>query len=219
MNRLRLWLVGLPSAVFMLCILAVRAAPFDDGGLRAFLTESPCQPPCLLGMYPGETVFYQAHLYLQAHEWIDSVMTNENTLLGEPTTIYWTWNGTQPAFLRAGGRGNIYSHNGILVDEITVEPERPFGDLWLALGPPDEHDIIMIGGAGSSPEQYMAFVAIYHRPAVALLGVLECPYYATLWHAPVALRTRVDLQTFPGTGPTRTDSLPRRALALSRETC
>lgn len=218
---IRLWatLAGCLSAVCLLPIAAIRLHPPDDAGLRAFLTGGPCQPPCLLDIHPGETALYEAHLSLQAHAWVERVSTNENTLLGEPTNVSWTWNGRQPSFLRASGRGNVYSHDGILVDEILVESGLPFGDWWVILGPPDEHHIIMVGGAGSSPELYLAFVAIYHQPDMAILGVVECPYAITLWNAQVALRTRVDLQTFPGTGPTSAGSLPRRALELSREIC
>lgn len=215
------WLkiIAVLSLGFMMPILLIRAQPYNDDGLRRFLNAGEdCVPPCLMNVLPGTTPLYKAHLDLLAHEWIASVESNEYALLGEPTSIRWAWNGQQPAFFPSTGRGSVFSRDGIIVDEVQVEAGLPLGGWWLALGPPDTYRLTTIGGTIHFPGEYLAFINIYHDPEFAILGIIECPYRASLWQTQVALRVRLE-QTFPEPNLATDASLPRRVAELERLMC
>ncbi len=49
------------SGLFLLPVLLIRAQPYDDGGLRAFLTPpEDCPAPCFMGIRPGVTTTEEA---------------------------------------------------------------------------------------------------------------------------------------------------------------
>src|SRR5262245_29374883 len=89
------------TVLFAACIGVIRAQPYDDADLRAFLTPGDdCRMPCFLGIRPGVTTLEEAAGILQAHEWVGDI-TIENYPHGDMPWgfVRWNWNGQQPAFL------------------------------------------------------------------------------------------------------------------------
>ena len=212
-------LAGVLTALLILPILMIHAQAYDDGGLHQFLNEGAnCQPPCLLGILPGDTLFYQAELMLKSHAWVERAVSNQNALLGEPTRITWTWNGQQPHFFKSAGTGIVFSPDGITIDELLLEVGPSLGEIWLALGPPDSFEITTINGTSINPGMYLVFANVYHRAGVAIVGVAECPFYASLWDSPVAMRVRLGWPG-PETDLMMGDSLPKEAIGLQHTLC
>lgn len=212
-------LAGVLTAVLVLPIMVIHAQPYDDGGLRHFLAgESQCQPPCLMGILPGQTHFYEAELSLKAHTWVERAVSNQHTLLGEPTRITWTWNGQQPAFFKPAGTGIVFSPDGIMIDELLLEVGPSLGEVWLALGPPDRSEMMTVNGTGINPGMYLVFSNIYYGAGVAIVGVAECPFHTTLWDTPVAIRVRLGWPG-PQSKLMRGDLLPKEAIGLQQTLC
>lgn len=201
MLRMTLRLSVTLACLWLLPVMLIRAQPYDDGGLRAFLTTGACAAPCFLSIQPGITPFSEADDLIQAQQWVGSVLRSIDTLSGQPGAVFWTWNGEQPGFFAGSGRGSIRSFNGQRVSEVMVELSPTLGDLWLGLGPPDAYAVTIQGT--NFPDMALAFVMLY--PDFAILGMLDCPYHENLWQARVVLRLRRE-QSF--TGPFRADNQP-----------
>ncbi len=59
------------SVVFLLPVLLIRAQPYDDSDLRAFLTPpEDCPAPCFMDIRPGMTTAEEAVSILDAHPWV-----------------------------------------------------------------------------------------------------------------------------------------------------
>jgi hypothetical protein len=216
--RLLLLLALTLNSLLLLPLLVIRAQPFDDQGLRRFLSQDEhCLPPCLLGILPGQTRFYQALLGLNAHQWVADAYNNQNVLLGEPARILWTWNGQQPAFLHPERGGSVFSRNGIEIDDVMLDIGLPLGELWIALGPPDDYRVFSVDGTTLFEGTFLAFNSYYANPQITVMGVIPCPYHAALWETSIALR--VELPQEPAEMPQNPQSLPRSAVELQRQLC
>ena len=116
------------TLLFSALVMVVRAKPYDDGGLRAVLFASNCQPPCFMGIYPGVTTRDQAIRLLQTNPWVASIDTIYND-----EGLTWAWNGQQPAFLRGGSTENhLLLHAGIVarIDLLTWDNTATFAILF-----------------------------------------------------------------------------------------
>ncbi len=70
------------TLLFAACIGIIRAQPYDDSELRAFLTPpSGCAMPCFMGIRPGVTTADEAIAILEAHEWVSNVNPPYSTLI------------------------------------------------------------------------------------------------------------------------------------------
>jgi hypothetical protein len=68
------------TLLFAACIGIIRAQPYDNSDLSAFLTPPEgCPMPCFMGIRPGVTTVEEAIAILEAHEWIDTVSRYEIT--------------------------------------------------------------------------------------------------------------------------------------------
>jgi hypothetical protein len=133
MLRFLLHGTALSALIFCVVLGTMRAQPYDDGGLRAALLTPNCSAPCFLGIRPGETPRAKAITLLQAHPWVASVSAQASSL-----TATWRWNGSQPAFLRAGRFENrLVFKDGIVarIDLLTWADAATFAILF---GTPDE---------------------------------------------------------------------------------
>jgi hypothetical protein len=139
MLRLLLKLSLLMSVLFALAIGIIRAQPYDDGELRAFLFNSPgCEmipddAPCFMGIELGITTFDAAAEILRQRDWIGWV--SETTPAS--TTIWWSWSGEQPSFVSNNSYGMLSVTNSSTVAHIEIETDLQAGELYLTLGPPD----------------------------------------------------------------------------------
>jgi hypothetical protein len=131
MIRLTLGIMLALALLFGATLGAMRAQPYDDGGLWAQLAPPDCAQPCFLGIRPGTTTRVEALALLNAHPWVDLVN------LPDDQTISWTWNGSQPPFLHAAGEDSrLYLQRGI-VHAIGVRTAARMGDVKIVFGTPD----------------------------------------------------------------------------------
>lgn len=214
MLRLGLRLSVVLAGLCLLPILLIRARPYDDGGLRDFLTAGDCAAPCFLDLHPGSTTMLEADTLIRNQRWVGRVEHSLNALNGQPGAIFWTWNGEQPAFFADLGRGSIRSFNGERVSEVEVEVSLTLGDVWLSLGPPDAYATTVQGA--SFPHIALDFVMLYRN--FAILGITNCPYYDRWWQSGITLSLR---RVHAFTGPFQADNQPmaRRIKQLERAWC
>jgi hypothetical protein len=86
MTYLFRWILFL-SILLALPVLLIRAQPYDDSELRAFLTPPEgCPAPCFMGIRPGVTTFDEAVTILEQHEWVNRVALSEF-----PTQSFIVW--------------------------------------------------------------------------------------------------------------------------------
>ncbi len=128
-----LWLraFGLLMLAFVLLIVLIVAQPRDDSPIRSFfLPTSSCAAPCFMGIHPGVTRSDQAQAILQASAWVAQISA-------DTSTIQWTWNGQQPAFLHSDPADNQITLNDGIVYTIDVGTSMDMATIRLAFGKPD----------------------------------------------------------------------------------
>lgn len=131
----RLLLYTFPiTMLFAGVMVAIRAHPYQDDGLRAFLLPENCPAPCWQGIRPGRMDVKTALDILRSHAWIRRVDTSLYD--GFRGWITWDWNGHEPAWLLPSERDNLWIDQNLVVN-VSLMTSLRFGDLWLALGMPD----------------------------------------------------------------------------------
>ncbi|MAS36698.1 MAG: hypothetical protein CL610_22025 [Anaerolineaceae bacterium] len=121
--------------LLVLPILVIRAQPYDETGLGTFLTPpKDCPAPCLMGIRPGVTPFYQARRILQTHGWIEQV-TETQRYRNRWAYVFWAWNGSQ-AYLPAGGLDNALSTDIEVAGDLSIQTRIAPIEIWWFYGPP-----------------------------------------------------------------------------------
>jgi hypothetical protein len=133
---MRFKIAAILTLLFTVCIGLIRAQPYDDSQLRAFLTPPEgCPMPCFMGIRPGVTSFDDAKAIIERHAW-----TGNEVVVHRLDTLLWNWSGLQPQWIegqyRRGSLGRNINTN--LVGGILIGTHIRFGDMWLLLGKPDE---------------------------------------------------------------------------------
>lgn len=83
---------GVFTLLFAVCIALIRAQPYDDSELRAFLTPPEgCPAPCFMGIRPGVTTMEEAVAILKAHEWVTNYEYS-----GGGNFLYWNLSDKAP---------------------------------------------------------------------------------------------------------------------------
>jgi hypothetical protein len=122
--------------LFTLSIALIRAQPYDDRELRAFLIpSSDCISPCWQGIRPGETNVFGVIERLKANQWVSSVHY-ENYSTFSNGYIRWNWSVLRPSMISSSGSTNLWFDNNI-TQNFYIETQLHFGDIWLLLGKPD----------------------------------------------------------------------------------
>lgn len=132
-------------------IALIRAQPYDDSELRAFLTPPDgCPMPCFMGIRPGVTTVDEAIAILEGHEWVASVGEDYVKLMQEIsedelppllTTIDWEWNGAQPVWVDSTRNARFFDADRE-VSIVVINTLIPLGDVLLAYGIPDNARLI-----------------------------------------------------------------------------
>jgi hypothetical protein len=159
------------KATFGLCILftlpmiLIRAQPYDDSELRNFLMPpEDCPAPCFMGIQPGVTTVDEAIAILQAHEWVDEVLSKPTADTGDKRWwSIWTWSGLQPNSINNNLSGAIVFDKGI-VSSLSVYTNLYLGDIQMSFGSPpfgnlgyDTETEGLIGGFAAYPEKNLSF--------------------------------------------------------------
>lgn len=176
------------SALILLALFAmlagfIRAQPYMDGELSAFLFEGDCALPCFMGIRPGVTTTQEAVRLLEQHPWVGKV-TQHIWFGGPATSLYsWSWNGQQPAFINASAPG-VFSTRGNMVDVLQVTTAISLGEFWL-LNRPQQ------GMIAHEPGE-LSYTAIYLDGALEVQTVLFCPLrLATFWQAQAQMQMSI----------------------------
>jgi hypothetical protein len=191
MFRLLLRLALLLTLLVVLPIALIRAQPYDDSDLRAFLTPPEgCPAPCFTGIRPGVTTTEEAIAILEAHEWVASVGEDYvKTALseGKPVPlepyIHWTWSGSQPNWIDSNLNSRFLDGDR-QVYAINIDTHIRLGDILLTYGMPDNAQLtwndywrqfyyegwyplecmyILAGALGSSKHVYLQPVKIWFQ--------------------------------------------------------
>lgn len=169
--------------LFAVMIGAIRAQPYEDENLRAFLQPTGCAMPCLMGMQPGVSLRADAAAALSARGWISS-NTLITTEMGHQAMY---WHG-------AGDADDLSLHfRRDRLEGIELHSSIPLGEIVLALGKPDRLTVI-----GVPVDQYygsnfnvtlLIHAAIYERLGLVAVSFLSCPPSpAELWNTPSLIR-------------------------------
>jgi hypothetical protein len=119
------------ALLFCATLGAMRAQPYDDGGLWAQLAPPDCAQPCFLGIRPGVTTRVEALALLTAHSWVSLIH------LPDDQTITWKWNGRQPLFLHTASEDSRLLIQDGIVHAIGVRTAARMGDVKIVFGTPD----------------------------------------------------------------------------------
>lgn len=152
------------------CILLISAAPLPVTALHMLLTPPQgCDAPCFLGVQPGYSA-EQAITHLEQYPAISNIHLYQS--FTGPVLSY-QWNGLAQGFSLNQGR--------------VVEPLLPLnsllGDVWLALGQPDNIQAL----AGYDSQRHATLVFRYHAVDLALFvrvdscNLNQAPY----WYLPL----------------------------------
>jgi hypothetical protein len=125
------------TLLFTISIALIRAQPYDDSDLRAFLTPPEgCPAPCFMGIRPGVTTVDEAVEILEAHEWVGDVENNvtlgSNGIYSCP--ISWNWSDTRPDWLNIDEKSCMWTNTNNIVTSAWVRTNYAIGDFWLAFG-------------------------------------------------------------------------------------
>jgi hypothetical protein len=119
------------TLIFAVCIGLIRAQPYDDSELRAFLTPPDgCPMPCFMGVRPGVTTADEAIAILEAHEWVEGTNFNQNAI------FITQWTGLQPNFVETSYRSYQVNLREGVVSSIAVTTTISAADIQLLLGVP-----------------------------------------------------------------------------------
>jgi hypothetical protein len=175
-THLILKLVVTLSTILAACIGVIRAQPYADDELSAFLRSGDCAAPCFMGIRPGETDTQEAVFLLEHHAWVDKV-TQHIWFSGPASSLYsWSWSGQQPALIDASAPG-VFSTQGNIIDVLQVPTTIALGDFWL-------HDRPQQGMIADEPGE-LSYTAIYMDGTLEVQTVLFCPLrLTTFWQAP-----------------------------------
>ncbi len=147
MSHLIRWMLIL-SGLFLLPVLLIRAQPYDDGELRAFLTPPDgCPAPCFMGIRPGVTTVEAASKILEGHVWVSQVKysnyfeaTDAQGHRSDHQIIEWYWSNQQPDWINPDREATLWLTND-LATRMDILFDVSLGELLLSMGPPDQHSI------------------------------------------------------------------------------
>jgi len=178
MNFVRPLLIAvvLLMVLFAACITLIRAQPYDDSELRAFLAPpDDCPMPCFLGIRPGVTTLEETVGILEAHEWIGLVSSFEATEGRGVVFVTASWSGRQPDFIDSDAALWL-GVNDETIESIFIPTRIPLGYIWLLYGAPSYSDVVDTPSA--------QYDGIYFDLPSAFMSEAVCPI-DSVWMLPV----------------------------------
>jgi hypothetical protein len=199
MARMMLRSALLGVTVFTVLIGMIGAQPYHNPELEALLFPADCRTPCVLGVYPGMTVT-EAKAALRKHPWVRTVETDD--IHDRVYSVWWTWNGTQPAFLNnrpsieLGDHGGVVRTRGGEVQAVTLRSNLSLGELRLVLG-----RAAVVGITGIAFGNAAFFSIDYPRDGVSAQPFVHCPAHLwTFWQTTSDLTWSANEPTGVGVG-------------------
>ncbi len=175
------------TLLFAASIAAIHAQPYDDNGLRDFLTPpDDCPMPCFMGIRPGMTTYAEAVAILEAHDWIRTVDTSRGRF-----RLIATWSGAQSAWIRETRELNLPFEDDV-VQQVFVATHITLGDLWLALGSPEYLRRL------ESLDNLGSFSAAYPFGMMGFTVQGSCSVGA-IWHSTIFINLNVERPPAGGT--------------------
>lgn len=209
---MRLMLKGMTALalIFTATLGAMRAQPYDDGGLWAQLAPPGCDQPCFLGIRPGVTTRVEALALLRDHPWVGAITTPDDGI------IAWTWNGDQPPFLQVDPDYSRLLIQNSIVHAIGVRTSAQMGDVKIVFGAPDFTYFFNWTTRDSSKNYFSYFEqhGVYYADQFEAAVSTICPLSVIrMWQLPVTLELPAS--------PDYSDILPvvRGAFAAVPEDC
>lgn len=176
------------TILFIIPLLLIRAQPYDDSELRAFLTPPDgCPAPCFMGIRPGVTRMEEAIAILQAHEWVAEVSITSYNRLGIEQ-VGWRWKSDVSPLLeperipRSGGR--LVGDKGI-VRYMELLTRIRAGEAWLILGRAQNYTTLLQLGPAGHPRPPKSITVIYSD--IIFIAGTACPYPRNFWNARIEL--------------------------------
>jgi len=186
----RLLFCALPFVLlFAGAIWLIRAQPYDDADLRAFLAPPDgCPAPCFMGIRPGVTTVEAAITILEAHEWVREVFITQANR-SQIFRVEWQWSSSASPVLeqeripRSGGR--LIADNGI-VQYMELLTRIPTWEGMLILGKAQDYTtLLQLGGPNGGPRPPKPITSVYRD--IITIAWTDCPYPRNFWNAPVEL--------------------------------
>lgn len=119
------------TVLLALPIFAIRAQPYDDSELRAFLAPpTGCPAPCFMGIRPGVTTVRDARMRLEAEPSL------ANTV-GINTPRGLRFRANHPHSLIADSIFSYLETDNNVIQWLRVHTNISLGDVWVTYGPPD----------------------------------------------------------------------------------
>lgn len=181
-----LFKLSLPlTFIFIIPLLLIRAQPYDNSELRAFLTPPDgCPAPCFMGIQPGVTTVEEAIAILEASVWIDEVLSKPTADTGgRRWWSAWTWSDLQPNSINNSISGSIEFDKGI-VSSLSVYTNLYLGDIQMSFGSPmfgnlgyDTETEGLIGGFAAYPEKNLTFVVRASCPINGVWHIKAMVYF------------------------------------------
>jgi hypothetical protein len=120
------------ALVFALVLGVIRAQPYDDGGVAAFLTDGGgCVAPCFMGITPGIPDRESALEILREHPWVRHAWLDFQS-----GTILWYWSDQAPALIETTMPGQIIPYFASGSPVIQIRTRIPLARLWINYGVP-----------------------------------------------------------------------------------
>jgi len=188
MLRFLLKLSALFAALSVLAIGIIRAQPYDDGGLRDFLFNSPgCEDipddePCFVGIRPGVTTMEETRTILSTYPLIrDLECSNRSRTVGH-LSCTWFWIERLDSTLSPRVRNLVVIDDNV-VSSLRIHTRTSLSAFWLILGTPDYTRLEGIVDESTIAFQFYATFLAYKL--VMDVGDI-CPT-STLWGLPTTL--------------------------------
>lgn len=193
MIRLLFKLGSIFTLLFAVCIALIRAQPYDDSELRAFLTPPEgCPAPCFIGIRPGVTRLGEAIELLRNHEWVKQLHVQDTT----PRSVIWEWSGSQPSIIDEDSNGFLTArYQDGLVERISIGTTVPVGYMYLIFGKTYFTDSFQERIDG---EIFVSAVYFDHYLLVSTT-IDSCPVtYMRFWNAPMRFELSSTLRSMSG---------------------
>ncbi|MFN8452563.1 MAG: hypothetical protein U0521_29145 [Anaerolineae bacterium] len=184
MTRLMLKGTAILALLFTATLGAMRAQPYDDGGLWAQLAPSGCPQPCFLGIRPGVTSADDALALLRDNPWVAAITGRDDR------KIIWTWNGEQPPFLHAEPEDSRLMLRDGIVHAIGLRTSAQMGDIKIVFGAPDMTYYLnwIMRDSTKNLFSYFELHGVYYDDQFEAAAASVCPLsMIAMWELPVTL--------------------------------